>query len=133
MALAVATALMFTVSVGAQQIAFASGSRGEAKVRASVGITMPVLMRFTPTAQPTATFQAEYFTEYVIRYSVATNSRWEVTVSNLPKGVTVLAEDGAWVDGQASLVVVRRGEPTKPDRSARSPSHRRRDHGRVAL
>jgi len=110
--LAVGAALVFSTPVAAQQIA--SGPRAEAKVRATVGLTMPVLLHFTPTAQPTATYQGERFTEYVIRYSVASNSRWEVTVRDLPKNVTVLAEDGAWVDGRSGPALVTSGEPTNP-------------------
>lgn len=112
--LALASALIFATPVDAQQTSFASGARGEAKVHASVGLTMPVLMHFAPTAQPIATKQGERFTEYVLRYSVATNAHWEVTASKLPKGVTVLAEDGAWLDDRSSEVVVTRGEPTNP-------------------
>jgi hypothetical protein len=114
LALAVATAVMIAIPMGAQQTAFATGGMGVAKVRASIGLTMPVLMHFTPSTQPIATWQGERFTEYVIRYSVATNSRWDVSVSDLPQGVTVLAEDGGWVDGRSGQVIVARGQPTNP-------------------
>lgn len=113
-ALAAAALLAIAGPAEAQQVAIGAGLGGRATIRPVVGMVVPVRMNFQRTAQPTATKQDERFTEYVIRYTVASNARWEVAVIDLPQGVTVLAVDGTWVTDAAGPVVVEMGAPTNP-------------------
>lgn len=79
----------------AQRTASLVGS-GSASVRVTAGITMPEILQLKQTAQPVATYQGTNFTEYLVKFDVATNVTWELVAGSLPEGVTVLGEQGAW-------------------------------------
>jgi hypothetical protein len=73
---------------------------------------MPEMVRFRVEEEAKATWQGTSYTEYLIKYSVAANIRWEVTAEALPHGVTVLAWGGEWRNGTDLDRVVDRGVQT---------------------
>lgn len=95
--------------VQAQQYATAVGANARGTVRTTARYSLPEILAFREAQPATATWQGERFTEYVIKYTVAANVLWTLEVGQLPAGVTVLAEDGAWYATDARGVTVAQG------------------------
>lgn len=105
------TALLLATTaaeVTAQNVATVVGA-GTGTVRVAGHTTIPEILNLRQTAQPTATWQAESFTEYTLKYQVATNLRWDLVAFTVPAGVTVLNAQGDWIGEGATIAI---GAPT---------------------
>lgn len=92
----------------AQNVAAVVGA-GSGTVRATASTTIPEILHLRQTESHTATWQGETFTEYTLKYQVATNLRWDLMAVTVPVGVTVLDTQGAWT-GQGATIA--NGTPT---------------------
>lgn len=105
------TALLLATTaadVTAQNAATVVGA-GNGSVRVTGGLTVPEIVQLRQTAQPTATWQGGTFTEYTLKYQIATNLRWDLVALNVPAGVTVLDTRGDWIGEGATTAT---GTPT---------------------
>jgi hypothetical protein len=105
------TAMLFATTAAeatAQNVATLVGA-GTGTVRVAGRTTIPEILNLRQTAQPAATWQAATFTEYTIRYQVATNLRWDLVAFVVPAGVTVLDTRGDWIGEGATIA---NGTPT---------------------
>ncbi len=92
----------------AQNVAMVVGA-GSGSVRVTGGATIPEILNLRQTAQPTATWQGDTFTEYTLKYQVAGNVRWDLVANTVPAGVTVLDTQGDWIREGATTAT---GTPT---------------------
>lgn len=105
------TALLLATTaadLSAQNVATTIGA-GTATVRATARTTIPEILRLRQSEQQVATWQAESFTEYTLKYQVATNLRWDLVALVVPAGVTVLDTQGDWTGEGATIA---NGTPT---------------------
>lgn len=93
------TAQNFATTVGA----------GTATVRTTARTSIPEILRLRQTETQAATWQAETFTEYTLKYQVATNVRWDLVAFVVPAGVTVLDTQGDWTGDGTTIA---NGTPT---------------------
>lgn len=99
------TALLLATTAAeatAQNFATAVGA-GTATVRTTARTTIPEILRYRQTEPQVATWQAETFTEYTLKYQVATNVRWDLAAVTVPAGVTVLNTQGDWTGEGATI------------------------------
>lgn len=105
------TALLLATTAAdltAQNAATVVGA-GTGTVRVVAGAAIPEILNLRQTAQPTATWQGDTFTEYTLKYQVAGNVRWDLVANMVPAGVTVLDTQGDWIREGATTAT---GTPT---------------------
>lgn len=85
---------------------------GRAELRLATQVSVPEFRHLKVAAAPVATWQAETYTEYQVRYTVAANTHWAVVAAELPAGVILLDEHGQFT-GEDNTVALR-GERTNP-------------------
>lgn len=83
-----------------------------AEVRVNAAFQMPEILILRETAAPKLTTRGRGYTEYEAVYTVAANTRWAITATTLPAGVTMQAEDGTFQAEQGA--VAERGQATNP-------------------
>lgn len=97
------TAALFTAApIAAQTTALAVGG-GRATVRTAAQLTIPVYLRAAETQTLTATWQGNGYTEYLATYTVRGNVSWDLVTKATPEGITLLAQDGEWTTGAATI------------------------------
>lgn len=82
---------------------------GQTTVRANARLVMPEILILRPVADAVASWAGTAYTEYQLRYTLGANTSWTLEATALPTGVSLLAEDGFYRDGN---VVAARGGPT---------------------
>lgn len=99
--LVLAAALFTAAPLAAQTTALVTGG-GRATVRIEANLTIPAFVRATETQTLTETWKGTGYTEYLATYTVRGNVRWDL-VTTAPEGVTLLAQDGNWTAGTATI------------------------------
>lgn len=84
-----------------QSYATAIGPNARGVVRTTARYSIPEILIIREAAPATATWQGTGFTEHLVRYTVAANVQWALTVTELPAGLEILTETGEWVDAEA--------------------------------
>jgi hypothetical protein len=100
--LLLAAALFTAAPLAAQNTALVVG-RGRATVRVETALTIPAFIRAAETQTLTETFKGNGYTEYLATYTVRANTRWDLVATAMPEGVTILAQDGEWTAGAATI------------------------------
>jgi len=106
----IALLALAAIPVEAQHAAMVGTNRAEVRVNAA--ITMPEILILRQTAAPVVTARTRGYTDYQMVVTVAANTRWAITATTLPEGVTLLAEDGTFQQEQGA--VAGRGQATNP-------------------
>ena len=75
-------------------------------------ITMPEILIIRQTTTPVATTRGVGYTEYQMVYTIAANTRWTMTATTLPQGVTLQTEEGTFQNEVGAIVT--RGQATNP-------------------
>lgn len=107
--LSAASMILLPTTTFGQTTAYATGEGARATVRTAVGLSIPAMFRVVAVGAPEATWQGENYTEYLITYTVAANTRWQFAADALPHGVTLLVLGGEWRGAKDSDLVVQRG------------------------
>lgn len=97
-----AAALLAAAPVAAQTSALSVGG-SRATIRIQANLTIPAYLRAAESQALTETWQGNGYTEYVATYTVRGNVRWDLVSSAMPEGVTLLAQDGEWTTGAATI------------------------------
>jgi hypothetical protein len=100
--LILAAALVTAAPLAAQNTAMVVG-RGRATLRIDATLQIPAYIRAEATQGLTQTWKGNGFTEYLATYTVRANTRWDLVTTTAPAGVTVLAQDGNWIAGAATI------------------------------
>lgn len=110
--LATLIALLAITAIPAEAQRAAMIGTNRAEVRVNVGFEMPEILVLRQTAAPVVTTRGAGYTEYQMVYTVAANTRWALTATTLPQGVTIQTEAGTFQHALGAIAT--RGQATNP-------------------
>lgn len=106
----IALMTLAAIPAEAQRAVMVGTNRAEVKINA--GFTMPEILNLRQDAAPVATTRGAGYTEYQMTVTVAANTRWAITATTLPQGVTLQDEAGTFQNELGT--VAGRGQATNP-------------------
>lgn len=106
----IALLTLAAIPAEAQRAVMVGTNRAEVRVNAS--FEMPEILILRQTAAPVATTRGAGYTEYQMTVTVAANTRWTLTATTLPQGVTLQTEEGTFQNEIGAIVT--RGQATNP-------------------